>query len=62
MEVLLVYGLIGAGLIFLAVVFYLFAVRSRKTYSCPQCGEKITTEYLNAKRCGMCGAELKREV
>ena len=62
MEVLLVYGLIGLGLIVLGVIFYYFSVSSRKSYACPQCGERITTEYLDARRCGMCGAELKREL
>jgi ribosomal protein S27AE len=37
-------------------------VASRKSYRCPQCGERFTTEHLNAKRCGHCGAELEREV
>jgi hypothetical protein len=61
MEILLVYTLIGLGLIVLCVIFYFFSVRSRRSYACPQCGERITTEYLDARRCGMCGAELRRE-
>jgi len=46
-------------LIPLAVVLYLLAVRSRKTYRCPECGEEIRVEYLKARRCGMCGASLQ---
>lgn len=45
----------------LAILLYYLAVRSRKTYRCPQCGESIRVEYLTAKRCGMCGAPLKEE-
>ena len=62
MEILLIYGGGILLLLILGLVFYFFAVQSRKTYRCPACGEKITTEYLDAKRCGMCGAELRREV
>jgi len=47
-------------LIPLAVLFYYLAVRSRRSYQCPECGEEIRVEYLNAKRCGMCGAPLEK--
>ena len=60
--VILIYGIGGLLVIGLAVVVYLFAVGSRKSYSCPQCGERVRTEYLEARRCGHCGAELQREV
>jgi hypothetical protein len=54
---------IGLGaLVGVAVVVYIFSVSSRRHYRCPQCGERIRTEYLAAKRCGMCGAELEREM
>ncbi len=43
------------------VVLYLFAAASRKSYRCPQCGEQITAEYLDAKHCNMCGAPLNQE-
>ncbi len=43
----------------LAILFYLLAVRSRKTYRCPACGESVQVEHMNAQRCGMCGAPLK---
>lgn len=44
----------------LCIVVYFFSVRSRKSYRCPQCGERITNvEYMQAKRCGMCGAPLE---
>ena len=52
--------LIVSALALLAIVLYLFSVRSRKSYRCPQCGETIkNVEYLKAKRCGMCGAPLE---
>jgi ribosomal protein S27AE len=51
--------LILLALLVLGLVFYLFSVRSRKSYRCPKCGETITNvEYMKAKRCGMCGAPL----
>ena len=52
----------AAFLVALGIIFYVFAVASRKSYRCPQCGERFTTEHLSAKRCGHCGAELEREV
>ncbi len=53
--------LVLMAVIVLALVFYLFSVLSRKTYRCPQCGEQIrNVEHLDAKRCGMCGAQIKR--
>ena len=49
--------LIIPALVGLGIVFYLFSVSSRKSYRCPQCGERITNvEHMEAKRCGMCGA------
>jgi len=53
------YLILGAVLL-LGLVLYLFSVRSRKSYRCPQCGEAIkNVEYMKAKRCGMCGAPLE---
>ena len=43
----------------LAILFYLLAVRSRKSYRCPACGEAVQVEHMNAQRCGMCGAPLR---
>ena len=48
---LLVWALVGI-VVLIPVVLFLFAVLSRKSYRCPQCGEQMTTEYLNAKHCG----------
>lgn len=45
---------------FFGLLFYLLAVQSRKHYTCPQCGERIQTEYLDASHCNMCGAPLNR--
>jgi len=57
---LLIYMLIGP-LILLPILFYVFSVLSRKSYRCPQCGERITTEYLDARHCNTCGAPLSQE-
>jgi predicted RNA-binding Zn-ribbon protein involved in translation (DUF1610 family) len=43
-----------------AILFY-FSYQSRQSFSCPTCGEKIITEYLDAKNCTMCGADLKKD-
>ena len=56
----LVYLLIGL-LILAPIVLYVFSVGSRRAYRCPQCGERITTEYLSAKRCNTCGAPLQQK-
>jgi hypothetical protein len=57
---LVIYILIGVA-IAVPIVLFLFAVASRRSYRCPQCGEPVTTEYLKAKRCNMCGAPLGKE-
>ena len=44
----------------IAVVLYVFSVLSRKSYRCPKCGERVSVEYMEAKRCGMCGAPLEK--
>ena len=56
-----IFCLIGTVAIAAGIIFYIFAVASRKSYTCPQCGEKMTTEHLNATHCGHCGVELRRE-
>jgi len=45
----------------LAGLFYYLAVKSRKSYTCPECGEKTKVEYMNTTRCGMCGSLLKQD-
>ncbi|MCP4702463.1 MAG: hypothetical protein GY862_37230 [Gammaproteobacteria bacterium] len=50
-----------AGVLALAAVVYYFAVRSRKVYTCPECGEEIRVEHMETERCNICGALLKRE-
>ncbi len=59
---ILIMLMIPAGVVVLAILFYVLAVSSRRSYRCPQCGEKLQTEYLDAKRCGMCGAPLERSL
>ncbi len=41
------------------VLFYYLAVRSRKTYTCLECGESVRVEHMETARCGMCGSLLK---
>ena len=57
---LLIYMLYGL-VILVPIALYFFSVSSRRSYRCPQCGERITTEYLDAKHCNMCGAPLTKE-
>jgi len=45
-------------LVLVGAVTFFFAYASRRTYTCPTCGEKFQTEYLIAKRCSTCGALL----
>lgn len=45
----------------LAAVFYYFAVKSRKSYTCPECGEKVRVEHMSTSRCSMCGSLLKQD-
>jgi hypothetical protein len=59
---ILIMLMVPAVLVALAILFYVLAVSSRRSYRCPKCGEKLRTEYLDAKRCGMCGAPLERSV
>ena len=60
MIVVLIYGGIFVGLGLLALLFYTLAVSSRKSYECPQCGEKLRVEHMEASHCNMCGAPLNR--
>jgi len=41
------------------VCIYEKAKASQKTFRCPNCGEKINVEFMNAKYCSVCGCELK---
>jgi len=61
MGVVLVYAAVIGGLVLLAVLFYVLAVQSRKTYVCPQCGEQLRVEHMDASHCNMCGAPLERQ-
>lgn len=53
--------LLIAFLLILAALVYYFAVRSRKSYTCPECGEKFKVEHMETARCGMCGSQLKQD-
>ena len=58
--VILLYAGLGVAFVGLAVGLYLLAVSTRKRYRCPVCGETMRVEWMDAKRCGMCGAPLNR--
>ena len=60
MFVLILYGGVFVGIVLLALLFYVLAVRSRKRYNCPQCNERIEMEHLEASHCNSCGAPLGR--
>jgi hypothetical protein len=60
MGVLIPLGVLLIALL-IGVMFYTFSVLSRKSYRCPKCGERVSVEYMEAKRCGMCGAPLERQ-
>ncbi len=49
------------GILLLAGIFYYFAVKSRKSYTCPECGEKFKVEHMDTARCGMCGSLLNQD-
>ena len=53
---LLIYGSIAA----IGVIAFLFSVKSRKSYTCPSCGEKIRVEHMDAQRCNVCGTSLEK--
>lgn len=36
-----------------------FAIRSRRSYVCPSCGQAVTVEHMTATNCNVCGAPLK---
>lgn len=42
----------------LELLTYLRSLFSRKKYFCPQCGEEIQVELMEASRCSVCGARL----
>ena len=58
MEILLIYFGAGAALLILGVLLFLRSRSSRRTYTCPHCGERVTVELMGAKHCNMCGAPL----
>lgn len=40
------------------VCVYEKAKASRKTFKCPNCGEKINVEFMKAQNCNVCGCNL----
>lgn len=59
MLIIFLYGIIFAAVAVFALLFYMRSVESRKSYVCPQCGEKLRVELMNASHCNMCGAPLR---
>ena len=53
--------LLLASVFLLAGGCYYFAVRSRKSYTCPECGEKVRVEHMETARCGLCGSLLEQD-
>ena len=60
MGVMLVYAAGLIGICMLGLLLYVVAVASRKSYTCPQCGERVRVEHMEASHCTMCGAPLER--
>ena len=58
--ILLIWALVGLAVL-VPVTLFIFAYASRSRFRCDKCGEELITEYLNAERCGMCGAALRQE-
>ncbi|MAE63776.1 MAG: hypothetical protein CMJ18_05845 [Phycisphaeraceae bacterium] len=59
MEIFLIYGGVIVVLVVLGILFYLRAVASRRRMRCPQCGETVQVELMEASHCSSCGAPLK---
>ena len=58
--ILLIWALVGL-VVLVPVTLFICAYASRNRFRCDKCGEELVTEYLNAQRCGMCGAPLRQE-
>lgn len=61
MFVLIIYGGVFLAIMLLALLFFTLSVQSRKRYTCPNCGERIHMEHMEASHCNTCGAPLGRE-
>ncbi len=61
MVVLLVYLGVGIGLLLLGILLYVLAVSSRRSYVCPECGERMRMEHGTASRCNVCGTPFQEE-
>jgi predicted RNA-binding Zn-ribbon protein involved in translation (DUF1610 family) len=53
-----IFSFFGLCVVALGILLYSRAVASRKAHVCPQCGERITVELMDATRCNACGAPL----
>ena len=60
MGVLFVYLIVGGGVLLLALLLYMRSRASRRGLKCPQCGEYVRIELMDAnQRCSVCGAPLE---
>jgi len=57
-EVIIVYALMGLGLLALCVVTYSYAHSTRKQTRCGGCGEVVRMEHDRVSNCPSCGAAL----
>ncbi len=58
---LIVIAVAGGLVLGFGIVFFLRAMESRKTYACPQCGERVRVELMEAAHCNSCGATLQQQ-
>ncbi len=58
MAALLVYLLMGIGLLLLCVITYSYARSTRKQVRCTGCGEVVRMEHDRVSNCPSCGATL----
>ncbi len=61
MEPLIVWGVALVVVLTIGLLCYLRSVASRRHWRCPACGERCTTEHLEATCCSSCGAALEDE-
>jgi hypothetical protein len=61
MDALIVIVIYALGILIvvgLGFLLYFRALASRRSSVCPQCGERLTVELMEATRCNTCGAPL----
>lgn len=43
----------------LGAIVWWVAIKSRRSYVCPSCGNAVTVEHMSASNCNVCGAPLR---